>query len=93
MGKHNGPYNADFPQGTQVQIKSREFLEEFKKTWKWHHPFNDVQLDYGGRIAVVYSFGYYFGADELYWLEDIPGTWHEACLDPVDVALSPEELK
>jgi hypothetical protein len=29
MGTRNGPYNADFPLGTLVRVKPREFLETF----------------------------------------------------------------
>jgi hypothetical protein len=66
MGKQNGPYNADFPPGTKVRIKPRDFLQEFQRTWKFHDPLQDFQLDYAGQIATVDSVGYYFGADELY---------------------------
>jgi hypothetical protein len=52
MGKHNGPYNADFPTGTQVQIKSRAFLEEFHRTWKWHNPLNDVIMEAASQLFI-----------------------------------------
>jgi len=84
MGKMNGPMNADFPLGTKVRIKSREFLEEFQRSWKLHDPLKDVQLEFGGQIATVSRLGYYFGADELYTLEGIPGVWNESCLEPVE---------
>jgi hypothetical protein len=29
----------------------------------------------------IKSVGYYHGGDELYWLEEIPGTWHEENLE------------
>jgi hypothetical protein len=84
MGKLNGPYKADFPLGTRVRIKSRAFLEEFQRTWKFHDPLKDFQLDCAGQIGTVSWFGYYFGADELYALEGIPGIWNEPCLEPLE---------
>jgi hypothetical protein len=33
---------------------------------------------------VVKQTGIYFGGDVLYWLEDVPGTWHERCLMQVE---------
>jgi hypothetical protein len=81
MGKQNGPYNADFPPGTKVRIKPRDFLREFQRTWKFHDPLQDFQLDYAGQIATVDSVGYYFGADELYTLHGIRGIWNEPCLE------------
>lgn len=84
MGTRKGAYNADFPIGTPVRIKNRKFLQEFQRTWKFHHPLNDSQLDYAGIIAPVAWFGYYFGADEIYMLEGIRGIWHEVCLEAAD---------
>jgi hypothetical protein len=84
MGKLNGPMNADFPVGTKVRIKSREFLEEFQRSWKLHDPLKDVQLELSGQIGTVSWLGYYFGTDELYALEGIPGVWNEPCLEPVE---------
>ena len=81
MGRKNGPYHADFPVGSQVRIKSREVLEEFQRNWKYHDPLKPFQLDYAGRVATVVRVGYYFGADELYYLKDIPGIWNEPCLE------------
>jgi hypothetical protein len=31
-------------------------------------------------MSTVARLGYYHGGDELYWFDDIPGTWHECCL-------------
>ena len=81
MGTRNGPYKADFPNGSRVRIKSREFLEDFQRTWKFHDPLNDFQLKYAGQVATVTSVGYYHGADELYVLEDVEGIWNEPCLE------------
>ncbi len=85
MGKLNGPYNADFPVGSKVRIKSRGFLEEFQRTWKNHDPLRDFQLDYAEQIAAVASVGYYHGADELYTLDGIAGIWNEPCLEKADL--------
>jgi hypothetical protein len=84
MGTRNGPYNADFPINTPVRVKPREFLEEFRRTWKFHHPLKDIQLGYAGTIAPVVWFGYYFGADDIYALEGVHGIWHEVCLESAD---------
>ena len=80
MGRMNGAYDADFPVGTKVRIKSRHLLQDFQRTWRFHDPLKDSQLDYAGQIATVDRVGYYFGADELYWLAGIPGVWNELCL-------------
>jgi hypothetical protein len=80
MGKTKGPMQAEFPVGTTVRIAERSVLERFQQEWRFHNPLQIEQLDFAGRIATVRSAGYYFGGDELYWLEGIPGTWHECCL-------------
>jgi hypothetical protein len=84
MGKTKGPYNADFPVGSRVRIASREDLEEFSKTWKYHHPLMPEQLQYHDRVAKVDKASAYHGGDELYELENIPGIWHEQCLRAAD---------
>ncbi len=84
MGRRNGPYNADFPAGTRVRVVSPEALASFMASWMYHHPLEPEQLPFAGRIATVKSVGYYHGGDELYWLEELPGTWHEVCLEPAD---------
>ena len=88
MGTRIGPYKADFPEGTWVQIKPREFLEEFKRTWKYHNPLQDLHLEYASHTARVLAVGYYFGGDELYILNGVGGKWHECCLDAIK-ALDP----
>jgi hypothetical protein len=80
VGKIKGPYNAEFPTGTHVRVVERDVLEEFRKTWRYHHPLSEEQLDYGGHSARVKEVGYYHGGDELYTLDRIPGIWHECCL-------------
>lgn len=80
MRTERGPYNAEFPVGTRVRIAERAFLEEFRKTWRYHHPLQPDQLPCAGVVAEVEKIGYYHGGDELYWLKGVPGVWHERCL-------------
>lgn len=80
MGKTRGPYNEEFPVGTYVRVVDRLALEEFSRTWKFHHPLELQQLECAGATVSVASVGFYHGGDELYRLEGIPGTWHEVCL-------------
>jgi hypothetical protein len=84
MGKTKGPYKEEFPKGTKVKIASRAFLEEFHRTWKFHHKLNSEQLRFADEIANVKAVGFYHGGDELYELDGIPGKWHEFCLRAVD---------
>jgi hypothetical protein len=77
-------YKEDFPVGSRVLIKDREFLEEFKRSWKYHHPLDGSQLQYAGMTARVKNVSFYHGGDVLYGLKRIPGTWHEACLRAAD---------
>lgn len=80
MGSTKGPYNAEFEIGDLVRIADLELLEDFAKTWKYHHKLELEQLKYNGRVAKVISASVYHGGDELYELEEIPGIWHEQCL-------------
>jgi hypothetical protein len=82
MGTRNGPYNADFPAGTRVQVAQRSVLEEFLHEWTFHHPLDRQQLDFAGQLATVKDVSYYHGGDELYSLIELPGIWHEVCLQP-----------
>jgi len=81
VGSRNGPYKADFPRDSKARVKGLLFLESFKKEWRFHHPLSDEQLNYAANEALVVSVAYYHGGDELYTLKDIPGIWHERCLD------------
>ena len=81
MGKTRGPYNEEYPVGSQVRIVDKAKLEEFRKAWKYHHPLEVQQLRHSGEASVVQEVSFYHGGDELYVLEGIPGIWHEVCLD------------
>jgi hypothetical protein len=78
------PYKAIFPEGSKVRIAATAVLEEFQKTWKYHHPLQPEQLQFAGVTAVVKSVGFYHGGDQLYVLEDVPGIWNEPCLEAAD---------
>ena len=81
MGKTKGHYTEEFPAGSRVKIADRASLEEFLKTWKLHNPLESYQLNFAGQVAEVESVGLYHGGYELYRLKDIPGIWHEECLE------------
>lgn len=51
MGKTKGPYQAEFEEGSFVQIAPLADLEAFKRDWKWHHPIASDQLADAGHIA------------------------------------------
>lgn len=79
------PYAATFPKGSRAQIVSLRTLEDFQRSWRLHHPLDPEQLAYAGQTAVVADVGYYHGGDVLYQFEQVPGTWHECCLEmPLD---------
>jgi hypothetical protein len=80
MGKTKGPYKEEFPRGSRVKIADRTFLEDFLRTWKFHHKLEPDQLKFADKIATVKSVGFYHGGDELYELDGVPGNWHEQCL-------------
>jgi len=79
------PYDpSKFRVGSTVQIGSRAQLEEFLRTWQYHHKLQPEQLVYAARIAKVKSSSMYHGGDVIYQLEDVPGIWHEQLLAPKD---------
>ena len=90
MGRTKGPYVLEFPVGSLVIVKSREVLDEFERTWRYHNRLKSEQLDFAGVIGRVKEYGFYFGGDEIYQLDGIPGTWHEECLESID-EVSPSE--
>jgi hypothetical protein len=83
MGKTRGPYKEEFPNGSRVKIADRAFLEDFLRTWKFHHKLEPDQLRFADKTTEVKSVGFYHGGDELYELNGVPGTWHEQCLRAV----------
>ncbi len=75
-------YYELFPIGTHVRIRDRGALEQYRRpTWKFHHPILDEQLSYAQAVGTVERVGYYHGGDVLYNLANMPGIWHEACLE------------
>jgi hypothetical protein len=81
MGRRKGPYNAEFRPGSKVRVVERLLLERFRRDWRRHNPLHDEQLDCAGRVATVREVCFYHGGDELYFLEGLPGVWHETCLE------------
>jgi hypothetical protein len=77
------PYEAIYAKGSEVRVADRALLEEFARTWRWHHPLYSEQLAFAGRAATVEWVGSYHGGDQLYQLNGIPGIWHPQCLRPV----------
>ncbi len=74
------PYHERFPVGTHVAVASRERLEEFARTWRFHHPLTAEQVSFAGRGAIVCEVSFYHGGDVLYALDGVPGIWHEQCV-------------
>lgn len=81
MGGTKSPYKEEFPKGSTVKIADCASLEEFLRTWKFHHKLQTEQLRYADKVAKVKSVGFYHGGDELYELKGVPGLWHEQCFD------------
>jgi hypothetical protein len=82
-GAPMAPYDpAKFKNGSTVRVGSRVQLEEFVRTWRYHHKLQPEQLPCAGRIAKVKWSGMYHGGDVVYQLQDVPGIWHETLLEP-----------
>jgi hypothetical protein len=77
--KEPTPYKETYPKGTQVRIADRDFLDQFKREWKYPNKLLP-KLEYADRLATVEGVGFYHGGDPLYKLEGIRGLWHEECL-------------
>ena len=77
------PYVGQFPIGTRVRIAGRVALELFHREWGLHNPLQAKQLAHAGVQSVVSDVGFYHGGDVLYTLENVPGVWHERCLERV----------
>ena len=74
-------YKELFPVGSSVRVTAPDRLDEFHRTWRFHHPLAGEQLAFAGRQAIVRRVSFYHGGDVLYELERVPGVWHEACLE------------
>jgi hypothetical protein len=75
------PYSPRFAKGVKVRIASDDALNELLKTWRFHHRLQNDQLTYHDAEAFVEEVYSYHGGDILYVLRDIPGIWHEVCLN------------
>jgi hypothetical protein len=84
MNKTEFAYKEKFPKGSKVKIADRAFLDNFLKTWKFHHKLEADQLKFAAKVVKVKSVGFYHGGDVLYQLKGVPGTWHERCLRGVE---------
>jgi hypothetical protein len=74
-------YQEQFPTGSTVRVKDRETLVVFKKEWRYHNPLKHAQLAYAGKTGKVTAVSFYHGGDVLYSIEEMPGLWHEQCLE------------
>jgi hypothetical protein len=74
-------YREKYPKGSTVNIARRDILEDFMRTWKFHNKLRTEQLDYAGKTGKIESVGFYHGGDVLYEIEEVPGIWHERCLE------------
>jgi hypothetical protein len=74
------PYQEKYVIGTKVQVASKDQLEAFLLSWKYHHKLTSAQLQYADRLTEVAGVSFYHGGDVLYELKDVPGIWHEQCL-------------
>jgi hypothetical protein len=75
------PYVEKFPAGARVRIKGELELQRFAREWKYHNPLAPEQLPFAGFTATVEEVGFYHGGDPIYRLAEIPGVWHEECLE------------
>jgi hypothetical protein len=74
-------YHEAFRVGEKIRIKSKEYLLNFKKSWKYHNNITNDQIEYGGQEVYVDRIGAYHGGNLLYELKDVPGVWHEQLLE------------
>jgi hypothetical protein len=75
------PYQEKYPVGSKVKIVSREKLNHFLSTWKYHNKLTSEQLRYASNLVEVQAVNFYHGGDVLYQLKNAPGIWHEQCLE------------
>jgi hypothetical protein len=79
--KPPGPYSERYPVGSPVKIAPPEDLEEFMRTYRYHHALVPEQLRYAGMLTIVRAVGYYHGGDVIYTLEGTEKfAWLEPCL-------------
>jgi hypothetical protein len=78
------PYKEAFPVGTRVRIANPEFLEDFRRSWRYDHKLQEEQLAYADQVTTVRAVGFYHGGDPVYQLADVPGSWLEQCLRPAE---------
>jgi hypothetical protein len=74
------PYAELYAVGSGIRIADLPELEQFRATWRLHHPLSPEQLPFAGQSATVRAVSYYHGGDVLYELIGAPGIWHEQCL-------------
>jgi len=68
------PYDpAKFRQGEVVCVIDRTALEEYVRTWRWHHPLRPEQQMHAGAAARVRRSFMYHGVDMLHELDGLPG--------------------
>lgn len=77
-------YKERFPKGARVRVAALAHLEAFRKDWAYHHKLQPEQLQFASCTATIKSVGFYHGGDVIYQLEQLPGTWHESCLEPME---------
>jgi hypothetical protein len=85
------PYKEAFPAGSRVRIAVGPLLNDFMKSWKYHHKLSPEQLDYADRETMVSEVGFYHGGDPVYKLVGIPGFWLEQCLKSAEGRRGAEE--
>jgi hypothetical protein len=77
-------YEEQYPVGCVIRIRDSSSLQAFAREWRYHNPLRPEQLAYAGALATVEAVGFYHGGDVLYELVNIPGIWHEGCLESAD---------
>ena len=54
-------YKENFPVGLRVRIAEMGELENFQRTWQFHHKLESGQLAYAGKLAEVKALSFYHG--------------------------------
>jgi hypothetical protein len=76
-------YSSLYKIGEVVRIKNVDYLNEFKKKWKYHNPILDSMIAQAGKEMKIIDVGYYHGGDPLYQIAGSEGFWHEECLEKI----------